>query len=95
MNADSFLSKTEQDRLRAQLGKLQTVSDYLASASDHLADGKGLAEAVVKAAPWLKDVAFLAKLGQRWAGTTDPYELGAAACTIAYQQAARTSSAHA
>src|SRR5262247_291327 len=82
------------------LGPVKTVSEYLGKAAKYLKEGKDLAKSLVESAPWLKDVAeaagaatpiigFAVKLAEKWLEQTHPYELGAVACTLAYQEAAR------
>src|SRR6266508_4620564 len=82
------------------LGPVKTVSEYLGKAAKYLKEGKDLAKSLVESAPWLKDVAEAAgaatpivgvavKLAEKWLEQTHPYELGAVACTLAYQDAAR------
>jgi hypothetical protein len=93
-----FLEPAEQANLQTLLGQGQTISAGLAKSADYLAEGKGWAESLLCVAPWLQDVAdaaeefkvvaFIFKLGQRWLSTTNPYELGAVACTRAFQKAA-------
>ena len=95
---DIFLEKTEQDSLREKLGAGNTISQALAKSAEYLEEGKGWAESFLESMPWLKDiaeaaeefkvVAFVLKLSKRWLDTAHPYELGAVACTVAYQQAA-------
>jgi len=99
-NRDVFLSKNEQENIRKMLGPVKTVSEYLGKAAKYLKEGKDLAKSLVESAPWLKDVAEAAgvatpvigvavKLAEKWLEQTHPYELGAVACTLAYQDAAR------
>jgi dsDNA-binding SOS-regulon protein len=99
-NRDVFLSKNEQENIRKMLGPAKTVSEYLGKAAKYLKEGKGLAKSLAESAPWLKDVAeaagaatpvigFAMKLAEKWLEQTHPYELGAVACTLAYQDAAR------
>jgi len=99
-NRDIFLSKNEQENIRKMLGPVKTVSEYLGKAAKYLKEGKDLAKSLVESAPWLKDVAEAAgaatpivgvavKLAEKWLEQTHPYELGAVACTLAYQDAAR------
>src|SRR5262249_61851900 len=82
------------------LGPAKTVSEYLSKAAKYLKESKGLAKSLAEFAPWLKDVAeaagaatpivgFAMKLAEKWLEQTHPYELGAVACTLAYQDAAR------
>ncbi|HRI67275.1 MAG TPA: pentapeptide repeat-containing protein, partial [Polyangium sp.] len=99
-STDIFLSKPEQERLRTLLEKTGTVSDYLAKAAEYISKGQGLAEAINKAAPWLKDIAesaseafpivkFIASLGEKWLPrATHPADVGAVACTLVYQKLA-------
>jgi hypothetical protein len=97
-NRSIFLSPTEQDRIRTLLGAVKPINEFLSSAVEKLQDGKGWAESLTAAAPWLKDVAEAAgtaipivgaavKLFSKWLEQTHPFELGAVACTLAYQQA--------
>lgn len=99
-NRDVFLSKNEQENIRKMLGPAKTVSEYLGKAAKYLKEGKGLAKSLAESAPWLKEVAEAAgaatpvigvamKLAEKWLEQTHPYELGAVACTLAYQDAAR------
>ncbi|HEY8460743.1 MAG TPA: hypothetical protein VIM99_10205, partial [Blastocatellia bacterium] len=99
-NRDIFLSKNEQENIRKMLGPVKTVSDYASKAAKYLKEGKGLAKSLAESAPWLKDAAEAAgavvpiigvavKLAEKWLEQTHPYELGAVACTLAYQDAAR------
>jgi hypothetical protein len=99
-NRDVFLSKNEQENIRKMLGPVKTVSEYLGKAAKYIKEGKGLAKSLAESAPWLKDVAEAAgaatpiigvavKLTEKWLEQTHPYELGAVACTLAYQDAAR------
>jgi dsDNA-binding SOS-regulon protein len=99
-NRDVFLSKNEQENIRKMLGPAKTISEYLSKAAKYLKEGKGLAKSLAESAPWLKDVAeaagaatpivgFAVKLAEKWLEQTHPYELGAVACTLAYQDAAR------
>jgi hypothetical protein len=99
-NRDVFLSKNEQETIRKMLGPVKTVSEYLGKAAKYLKEGKDLAKSLVESAPWIKDVAEAAgaatpivgvavKLAEKWLEQTHPYELGAVACTLAYQDAAR------
>ncbi|MGH9753699.1 MAG: pentapeptide repeat-containing protein [Blastocatellia bacterium] len=99
-NRDIFLSKNEQENIRKMLGPVKTVSEYLGKAAKYLKEGKGLAKSLAESAPWLKDVAeataaatpiigVAVKLAEKWLERTHPYELGAVACTLAYQDAAR------
>jgi pentapeptide repeat protein len=99
-NRDVFLSKNEQENIRKMLGPAKTVSEYLGKAAKYLKEGKGLAKSLAESAPWLKDVAeaagaatpiigFAMKLAEKWLEQTHPYELGAVACTLVYQDAAR------
>jgi len=99
-NRDVFLSKNEQENIRKMLGPVKTVSEYLGKAAKYLKEGKDLAKSLVESAPWIKDVAEAAgaatpivgvavKLAEKWLEQTHPYELGAVACTLAYQDAAR------
>jgi len=99
-NRDVFLSKNEQENIRKMLGPAKTVSEYVGKAAKYLKEGKGLAKSLAESAPWLKDVAeaagaatpiigFAVKLAEKWLEQTHPYELGAVACTLAYQDAAR------
>jgi hypothetical protein len=99
-NRDVFLSKNEQENIRKMLGPVKTVSEYLGKAAKYLKEGKDLAKSLAESAPWLKDVAEAAgaatpvvgvalKLAEKWLEQTHPYELGAVACTLAYQDAAR------
>jgi hypothetical protein len=82
------------------LGPVKTISEYLGKAAKYLKEGKDLAKSLTESAPWLKDVAEAAgaavpiisvavKLAEKWLEQTHPYELGAVACTLAYQDAAR------
>jgi hypothetical protein len=99
-STDIYLSKAEQERVRKLLEHTGTVTDYLSKAADYVKDGKGMAEALTAAAPWLKDVAeaagesfpaikFVLKLGEKWLPkATHPTEVGAVACTIVYQKLA-------
>src|SRR5262245_3042256 len=98
-NRDVFLSKNEQENIRKMLGPVKTVSEYLGKAAKYLKEGKGLAKSLAESAPWLKDLAEAAgaaapvvgvaiKLAEKWLEQTHPYELGAVACTLAYQDAA-------
>lgn len=98
---NTLLSRTEQDRIRNLLGAVKPINEFLSSAAEKIKDGKGWAESLAAAAPWLKDVAEAAgtaipivgaaiKLLDKWLGQTHPFELGAVACTLAYQQAAAT-----
>lgn len=99
-NRDIFLSKNEQENIRKMLGPVKTVSEYLGKAAKYLKEGKSLAKSLAESAPWLKDVAeavgaatpiigAAVKLAEKWLEQTHPYELGAVACTLAYQDAAR------
>jgi hypothetical protein len=99
-NRDVFLSKNEQENIRKMLGPVKTVSEYLGKASKYLKEGKDLAKSLIESAPWIKDMAEAAgaatpivgvavKLAEKWLEQTHPYELGAVACTLAYQDAAR------
>jgi len=99
-NRDIFLSKNEQANIRKMLGPVKTVSEYLGKAAKYLKEGKDLAKSLNESAPWLKDVAeavgsatpiigAAVKLAEKWLEQTHPYELGAVACTLAYQDAAR------
>src|SRR5262249_30145067 len=94
------LSKNEQENIRKMLGPVKTVSEYLGKTAKYLKEGKDLAKSLVESAPWLKDVAEAAgaatpivgvavKLAEKWLAQAHPYELGAVACTLAYQDAAR------
>ncbi|HRI71159.1 MAG TPA: hypothetical protein PK156_43300 [Polyangium sp.] len=97
---DILLSKAEQERIQTLLEKASTVSDYAGKTAEFLAKGKGLAEAILHAAPWLKDIAesaaealplanFVAKLLEKWLPkATHPAEVGAVACTLVYQKLA-------
>ncbi|MEP7337136.1 MAG: hypothetical protein ABI977_05280, partial [Acidobacteriota bacterium] len=100
-NRDVFLTRTEQERIRKLLDekKVKTVTDFLSQAVKQIKDGKGWAESIAAAAPWLTDAAEIvgaglpfvgaaAKLVSKWLEQTHPFELGAVACTLAYQQAA-------
>src|SRR5215510_8732016 len=104
-NRDVFLSKNEQENIRKMLAPASTVSEYLGKAAKYLKEGKGLAKSLAESAPWLKDVAEAAgaatpivgvavKLAEKWLEQTDPYELGAVACTLAYQDPAREAVEH-
>jgi hypothetical protein len=107
-NRDIFLSKNEQENIRKMLGPVKTVSEYLGRAAKYLKEGKDLAKSLAESAPWLKDVAEVAgaagaatpivgaavKLAEKWLEQTHPYELGAVACTLAYQDAAREAVEH-
>jgi hypothetical protein len=99
-NRSIFLSPTEQDRIRTLLGAVKPINEFLSSAVEKIEDGKGWAESLTAAAPWLKDVAEAAgtaipvvgaavKLLNKWVGQTQPFELGAVVCTLAYQNAVR------
>ena len=100
LNRDIFLSKSEQENIRKMLGPVKNISEYLANAAKFLKEGKDLATSLNESAPWLKDVAeavgaatpiidAAVKLAEKWLQQTHPYELGAVACTLAYQDAAR------
>jgi hypothetical protein len=99
-NRDIFLSRNEQENIRKMLGPVKTVSEYAGKAAKYLKEGKDLAKSLTESASWLKDVAEAAgaatpivgaamKLAEKWLEQTHPYELGAVACTLAYQDAAR------
>lgn len=99
-NRDVFLSKNEQENIRKMLGPVKTISEYLGKAAKYLKEGKDLAKSLAESAPWLKEVAgavgaatpiigVAVKLAEKWLEQTHPYELGAVACTLAYQDAAR------
>lgn len=99
-NRDIFLIKNEQENIRKMLGPVKTVSEYVSKAAKYLKEGKDLAKSLTESASWLKDVAEAAgaatpivgaavKLAEKWLEQTHPYELGAVACTLAYQDAAR------
>ncbi len=92
-----ILSRERQQLLRGKLGQENTLTETLAGTADFLAEGQGWVAALTEAAPFLKDlgdaadefkiVAAARKLAHRWAGNTDPYDLGALALTLGYQRA--------
>ncbi len=91
-NRDIILSPKEQHKIRKLLGEVKTISEYLGDAAELLKGGKGW---LAEAAPWLADVGeevpilkVAVKLGEKWLAETHPFELGAVACTLAWQQAA-------
>lgn len=97
-NRNIFLDKNEQHNIRKMLGPAKTISEYLGKAAEYLKEGKDLAQSLLESAPWIKDVAegvgsavpivnVAVKLAEKWLEQTSPYELGAVACTLAYQQA--------
>lgn len=101
-NRDIFLKQTEQDRLRKLFDekKVKPITDFLSKAVEQVKDGKGWAESFLAAAPWMKDIAeavgdalpfvgAAVKLIEKWLEQTHPFELGAVACTLAYQQAVK------
>ncbi len=84
--------------------KVKPITDFLSKAVEQVKDGKGWAESFLAAAPWMaektKDVAeavgvalpfvgAAVKLIEKWLEQTHPFELGAVACTLAYQSAVK------
>ncbi len=97
-NRDIVLSRDEQEKVRKLLGNVKPISEFLGNAAKQLKDGKGWTTALTEAAPWLKDAAeavgsavpivnAAVKLTEKWLEQTHPFELGAVACTLAYQKA--------
>ncbi|MGE0881944.1 MAG: pentapeptide repeat-containing protein [Blastocatellales bacterium] len=100
-NRDIFLTQTEQDRLRKLFDekKVKPITDFLSKAVEQVKDGKGWAESFLAAAPWMADIAeavgtalpiigAAVKLIEKWL-EPELWELGAIACTLAYQSAVR------
>jgi hypothetical protein len=91
-NRDIILGPNEQNKIRKLLGEVKTLSDYLGDAAEL---AKGGTDWLGVAAPWLKEIGeevpilkVAVKLGEKWLAETHPFELGAVACTLAYQQSA-------
>lgn len=91
---DIILSQNEQHSIRKLLGEAKTITEYLSDAADLLKGDSDWLKALTAAAPWLKDIGeevpilkIAIKLLDKWLSQTHPYELGAVACTLAYQQA--------
>lgn len=98
-NRDLVLTQNEQHKIRKLLGEVKPIAEFLGKAAEKLKDGKGWIQSLTEAEPWLKDVAggiagavpmvnVAVKLIGKWLEQTHPFELGAVACTLAYQQAA-------
>jgi hypothetical protein len=91
-NRDIILNPKEQHKIRKLLGEVKTITEYLGDAAELLKGGK---DWLGEAGPWLKAVGeevpilkVAVKLGEKWLAETHPFELGAVACTLAWQQAA-------
>lgn len=100
MNRDIVLSSREQEQIRTLLGPGKSISEWIGKAAEFLQNGKHFASALLESMPWLRDAAEIAggtvpvvgaalQLTANWLEQTSPYELGAVACTLAYQEAVR------
>ncbi|HEX5081774.1 MAG TPA: hypothetical protein VFY40_07005 [Blastocatellia bacterium] len=97
---DIFLNKNDWENIRKLLSPAPTVSEYLGKAARYLNKSKDLAKSLAESAPWFKNAAkatvatapivnYARKLAGKWSRQPHPYELGAVACTLAYEDAAR------
>ncbi len=91
-----ILSPAQHRGLQERLGRENTFIETMAATADLLAEGKEWLTALNEAAPLFKDildaagefkiVAAAQKLLKRLTGSTNPYELGAVALTLAYRK---------
>ncbi|HKX31816.1 MAG TPA: pentapeptide repeat-containing protein [Blastocatellia bacterium] len=90
---DIFLSSQEQEQIRHLLGRIGTISEYFRKTLSLFKDRRDLPQSLLEAAPWLMEtttgVGVAARLVVDWMTPKQPYEVGAVACTLAYQEATR------
>src|SRR5262245_61758896 len=93
---DIFLSTSEQEQIRHLLGRVGTISEYFRRTRSRFKDRRDLSQSLLEAAQWLPGpedappgVGVAARLVVDWSTPKQPYEVGAVACTLAYQEATR------